>query len=632
MSLWRALALALLAVGWGWAGAQAAPGADALLELGPAQVLMQPWSEAAQPPPETDLRWQSLGLHEALRNPTFELVRVWYRMRFTLAAPVAQPWSVLLPRIYTGGQVLLDGVPVGEVAGTSPASQANWLRPHVFDLPTPALTAGEHTLTLVVASRYARVVIGAPRIGAQQAVHRVYWDRLFWEYTVPMVSVWLLLVGALFVLVIWALRRQESLYGLFGLAMLGWGVRTIHFVWPVIPLPVWVAWRAAYFGGTGFGIVLMSVFSLRLCGFRHPGVERLALAWAGAGPVAMVVLRNAFERWEVAWYACGMLFIAFAVGVAVRHAWRRRSLGAAGLIAAPAIVFAVFMRDYAVKAGWLGTGHVFIAHGVAPLVMLAMCLVLLLRFVNTLARVENFNAELAQRVREREDELTRSHEGLMQLRLAQASAAERQRIVQDMHDGLGSQLLSSLTLVERGAASPGMVAQMLRECMDEMRLVVDALAPDEDDLLSVLGALRYRMAPRMAAAGCALQWQVRCPDDTVQMEPRERLAVLRIVQEALANVLKHACGARVQVGIEVADGFLEICVADDGPGLGDAPHGGGRRGRGLVHMRQRAEAMGAQLDIAASPQGTIIRLRKPLRQALSLSTPDLPQRGRDGFA
>ena len=74
-----------------------------------------------------------------------------------------------------------------------------------------------------------------------------------------------------------------------------------------------------------------------------------------------------------------------------------------------------------------------------------------------------------------------------------ASAQERQRIMQDMHDGLGSQLLSSLMLVERGALSNEQVAQILRESIDDMRLAIDALAQGNTDLLAALDSRGWKL-------------------------------------------------------------------------------------------------------------------------------------------
>jgi len=211
-------------------------------------------------------------------------------------------------------------------------------------------------------------------------------------------------------------------------------------------------------------------------------------------------------------------------------------------------------------------------------------------FIDVLREAEIARAELETRVREREQLLKRNFERLRESERIKAEGQERQRIMQDMHDGLGSQLMSSLMLVARGALSNEQVAQILRESIDDMRLAIDALAAEETDLGSALGNLRYRIEPRLRAAGIELAWDARNLPESIGLHPDAVLPILRIVQEALNNALKHS-GARVArvtfdtTRVGDAD-YLDIRVADNGRGMSTEGVGG----RGLLNMRNRAPA------------------------------------------
>ena len=186
--------------------------------------------------------------------------------------------------------------------------------------------------------------------------------------------------------------------------------------------------------------------------------------------------------------------------------------------------------------------------------------------------------------------------------------------MQDMHDGLGSQLLSSLMLVERGALSNEQVAQILRESIDDMRLAIDALAAEDSDLLAALGNMRFRMEPRLRVAGIELQWDARNLPEEVDIDPNSVLPVLRIVQEALTNAIKHSRARVVRVTLSVDhDGdaqWLAIRVTDNGRGL--AANTGGA-GRGMLNMKNRAARIAALLKVESVPgAGTMILLRLPL--------------------
>ncbi|HZH07560.1 MAG TPA: hypothetical protein VEY69_12855 [Lautropia sp.] len=96
---------------------------------------------------------------------------------------------------------------------------------------------------------------------------------------------------------------------------------------------------------------------------------------------------------------------------------------------------------------------------------------------------------LAERLTEKERELAAHFESMRLIDWRNASATERQRIMQDMHDGLGAQLVPWLVMVERGGAKPADIAMLLRESLDEMRLAIDAFGQAETDLNGALAGL-----------------------------------------------------------------------------------------------------------------------------------------------
>jgi signal transduction histidine kinase len=188
--------------------------------------------------------------------------------------------------------------------------------------------------------------------------------------------------------------------------------------------------------------------------------------------------------------------------------------------------------------------------------------------------------------------------------------------MQDMHDGLGSQLLSSLMLVERSGVEKEQMAQILRESIDDMRLAIDALTTEDVGLLSALGNLRFRMEPRLRAAGIQLVWDAHGLPEEIDVDRDAVLPILRIVQEALTNTLKHSQARKLSVSISVEEhervDWLVLRIVDNGRGELRERSGG----RGLLNMRSRAGRIGAQLSIAAHPgTGTAITLRYQLKAA-----------------
>jgi signal transduction histidine kinase len=183
--------------------------------------------------------------------------------------------------------------------------------------------------------------------------------------------------------------------------------------------------------------------------------------------------------------------------------------------------------------------------------------------------------------------------------------------MRDMHDGVGSQLMATLNAFERGQLPAQQVGDLLRQCIEDLRLVIDSLDAGEHNLVAALANLRYRLEPRLTAAGLGLGWDVD-PQAGSRLAPGAVLHVLRVVQEALNNAMKHAQATRLEVRAvnETGTGALCVEVTDDGIGTPFvAPTAAGSAGRGLENMRQRARSLGGELELVRRARGTCVRLR-----------------------
>ena len=189
---------------------------------------------------------------------------------------------------------------------------------------------------------------------------------------------------------------------------------------------------------------------------------------------------------------------------------------------------------------------------------------------------------------------------------------ERERLTREMHDGLGGQLVSVLSMVERGLAAPSEVAEALRRAIDDIRIVIDSLDPGATDLPTALGKLRARLEPLLRRNGIALSWSIDEIPGLAAFAPEAALHVLRIIQEAVTNTLRHADADSVEVRITAGGDRqrqLHISIRDDGRGLPTSMTAGGR---GIKNMHSRAEELGAALRIEGTSSGTQIDLTVPV--------------------
>jgi len=201
-----------------------------------------------------------------------------------------------------------------------------------------------------------------------------------------------------------------------------------------------------------------------------------------------------------------------------------------------------------------------------------------------------------------------------------AAEAERRRWARELHDetlqGLGGLrviLSSAMRRVEEGDVADLLregVGQVERE-IENLRAIITDLRPAALDELGLAPAIEALVARVSAVEGLAIASDVRLPTGSGRLGQQLETTVYRLVQEALTNVAKHARAERVRIAVSIADGRLEVEVADDGSGF-DA--GSATSGFGLAGMRERVGLSGGQLTVAPSPSGTTVRAVIPLSE------------------
>lgn len=211
----------------------------------------------------------------------------------------------------------------------------------------------------------------------------------------------------------------------------------------------------------------------------------------------------------------------------------------------------------------------------------------------------------------------------------QAIAEERGRIAHEMHDTV-AQVLGYVntkaqaveTLLRAGDADRAtehlhQLAAAAREAYADVRENLMGLRASTDDERDFRGTLREYLQHWQDMSGIPVQLSEPLgPDQWLAMDPVVELQLLRIIQEALTNVRKHARAKRVAVRLQQHDGWLEAVIEDDGLGISPAVGGAGLPRFGLATMRERSEAVGGKLTIEARPGGgTIVRTRVPAGHA-----------------
>jgi signal transduction histidine kinase len=194
-----------------------------------------------------------------------------------------------------------------------------------------------------------------------------------------------------------------------------------------------------------------------------------------------------------------------------------------------------------------------------------------------------------------------------------ASAAERRRIARDLHDGIAQELafIAMLSKGLDGAGRDAVAVSHLRaaaaRALEDSRTVIGVLTSSDDAPLDGL------VARTVGTFRSRFDVQVDLDlDREVVVDAERRDALIRILQEALNNAVRHGAPRRIGVRLRRDAGSSLLSVADDGGGFDVSAAGRDGDGFGLLSMRERAEQLGGGVSVESSPgAGTRVEVRLP---------------------
>lgn len=211
-------------------------------------------------------------------------------------------------------------------------------------------------------------------------------------------------------------------------------------------------------------------------------------------------------------------------------------------------------------------------------------------------------------------------------RALHAAEEERRRISLELHDDASQRLAAILMRlriarsVADGEVKDVMLEEVRRELADTadgLRRYAQGLRPPALDELGLGAAIESHV--RHVADGAVTAVDIRTEGVGRLESPEAELALYRIVQEAIANALRHSRARRIGVTVERSGGVVVATVTDDGTGFDVEPiltTAAGAHGLGLFGMRERAEYVGGRVEIVSEPErGTTIRATVPVHGA-----------------
>lgn len=546
-----------------------------------------------------------------------------YTAAFTFRrSDVGSGWSVYLPRFSNAVEVAVNGVVVLDSRRDANANRQDRNTPQIAAIPSALLREGANDITVrLFVWGPLKGFLDAVYVGPDAALRPAYETRALLFVTLPVVfSAWQSIL-AVILAIMWLMRRHEPVYGVLAVAMVLGVVQA--FVPPPVPPGTTSRLAAVLLASAPIESALIVVFGMLFFGWRWPrygtllfvpGLIVFVVGLIGGPPLPRIL----FLVLGIPTVGLCLFLMACVTAAAVV---RRQDAASFTIGCAVTIVLVCWVQDMLTVLEIVSNDRIFVSRLSYSAMLVAIGAGLTWRFARALNQVDSFAGQLVARVGEAEERLKASFAREEARARAAALANERTRLMRDLHDGLGGQLVSIVALSERGHEG-ATITEAARAALKDLRLVIDSMDDIGGDLMLALGSWRERATAQLRPHDIALDWRVATPQGLPlhpELRPWHVIQIVRILDEAVTNAVKHAEARHIAVSIETLDDghgpYGVISVTDDGKGFARAGNcaSAGQTARGLRNMRSRAARCGAVLDLSSDASGTCVRLQLPQR-------------------
>lgn len=545
-----------------------------------------------------------------------------YHFEFPFAVIPEDLWAIVLPMVSQNTAVFLNGNLLGWGGSFEAPVARNASSPQMFTFPSTAFHQGINELDIYLISEpFKSGFLGQVHIAPAEVITPAYQKYSVFRHTVPLAITLTIAVISFLMLLLWVYRRQDTEYGLFALSGFFWVINTLNQF--VIDIP--------FSGYLWDGMIYLSSGLLSLSGlfFIHRLLEKKQAVLEKSLVIVMVLTFSTLLILPKTWvhplffeagHWISILAVLYLFSITVIHATKAQQIEWHVLALAIGIIAFFALYDVLMMMGLRPLYEGRFLHFGAPFLLISFSWIMLQRFISTLNKVEKYNLELEQlnqgledRVKARGEKIAESYEMIRVLGQERVLADERSRIMRDMHDGIGVYLTSMIRQIENNNINREQLSESAHNALNDLRLMIDSLGSASTDIPAMLGMFRTRINVMLTACQIELVWHVEELPPVKDFGPERALNLLRILQEAVTNALKHSGASRIGLSAysELTPqglGLIKVEVYDNGKGFSNSKS----EGNGLKNMEYRAKKIAAEFKIETNQNGSRVIVTLPI--------------------
>lgn len=472
-----------------------------------------------------------------------------------------------------------------------------WNHPLLVDIQNANWREGSNTVQVRYVTSYYGGTFAPILLGARELLRPLYEQRLFRQVEINEGLQALGIITTLLACVLWGVRRRDPTYLLFAGMTACWSVITTHMVL-YYNLLDYRYWLPLVHIAIDLFALLMYCFLVRHIALSSPRGERAMKIWA-----LCALSWHLFAPLQVWWigaygiHVLGNSFIVYLLARIVVKALRERDSFAIAISLTLLAQLGLFGHDvlmvlFTTAEEW--DNAVYYSQQAFPLMLAVFAATLLHRFVTALNQSENLNRDLEAKVEASRQIIEQSYASRRQLELDQAAEQERLSIYRDLHDDVGSKLLS---IVHAGRGSR--LGELARTALESLRNAVSRANSPEQLLPEFAAELLEEAQLRLEGSGHAFRSPQPIALPAIMLSSVQVFNLNQIARELVSNIIRHARADTVVLEIALVDEHLQLHIVDNGTGLDSA----NLQGNGLLHIRQRIAELHGQMKMAATPGG-----------------------------
>lgn len=564
------------------------------------------------------------------------------------ASPSRRPPAkgIVLPQSLNGTQVYLNGVWLAGFPPSTVEDRYLWFRPLHAELPRKLLRGdGPNVLTVELTSWEPYFNLPPVFIGDARHARDVQGLIEFLSHSLAQAAEVFCLLAGLFMLGVWLANPQDRMFCLLGCSALLWALAYASSLWGYMPAGWRPYWLWLFYLCSGALNVLLTLFTLSF--IDRPLAPRMRLALIAGSAAACVLMPVLGEVAEVDldryWLGLLVPLQAWTMLQLARFVWRTGSGPGLMLLVVYLIAGLLILHDHNVMVGWFNWPRpegwrgafellslpIYLTHLALPPLLVVMARVHLGKYRFHVERVREANRILAETLRRREMELAVSYDRQRELESEAAAQDERDRIYRELHDGIGSRLVTTIFSVRDGSASHAQLEGSLLSVLQGVRDVVSSTDVREQRALQdILFDYCVNLDSLLSGPDFQVEYSLTDGHELVLLGDQSK-DVLRIVEESAANTLKYADASRLRIDVKIDNETLHIEISDNGDStrrrardpLDTRPDFGTSTGNGLKHMQERANRLHAHFEFTKGPAGAHTTLIMPLLQPPKFASP-----------